>query len=159
MTPDKLRALAAEDPLKIADIIWRAAHRKGPGFFVTHVRQNSALRDLFHVGWPQYEQKRQGQVYLCTHPMQAGKTKIGCTRKGVGSRMRSLRSAGILEDFEVLHCVDHFDAHGLEARLHQFFGPRRIDREWFKLDRDMAKVLLDRYAAEDCELRTALLSA
>lgn len=73
--------------------------------------------------------------------------------------MRELRTAGVVGDFDLLQAIPHFDAHGLEARLHQHLAPRKVDREWFRVSTDWALVLLDRQAKDDRELRAQLLDS
>lgn len=139
--------------------LWAVAQKKGPFFYTKLLRTHPlALEHLAKMreGFDAMEQSKGGFVYVCTHPAFPGKVKIGCTRKDAASRVHELRTAGMIGTHELQGFVAHFDASGLEARVHKYFKLMRSEREWFKTTPEQALAALARHQRDDEYIRTAL---
>ena len=87
------------------------------------------LADMYYeqmqTGINAYCQQRSGWLYLCKHPMQTNIYKFGCTKESTETRAKTLRTAGVLGEFEVVWHLKVWDMFGLEAvtkqHLHQHF--------------------------------------
>lgn len=151
-------SLAEEYTLKI----WSAAQRKGPFFYKKFLESHPmALEHLnkMREGFEALTRNRGGYVYICTHPAFPGRIKIGSTRKEVAERVRGLRTAGVIGSYELQGFVPHFDAFGLEARLHRYFKPMQSEREWFRVTPEAGLIALHRHQRDDQYLRDALCDA
>lgn len=142
--------------------MWDVAQRKGPFFYTKFLRTHPLALDhlvKMREGFSAFSQARGGEVYVCTHPAFPGRIKIGSTRKSAAERVRGLRTAGIIGPYQLEGFVAHFDAFGLEARLHRYFKPMQTEREWFKATPEMGLSVLARHQREDQYLKDALCDA
>lgn len=95
-------------------------------------------------------------MYACTHAAYPGQVKIGMTGKQAKARIRELRTAGVVGEHKLEGAVAHFDAVGLEARLHAYFKPMQFEREWFRTQLPMVLALMHRFKEADDSMRRAL---
>lgn len=75
--------------------------------------------------------RRGGWVYLASVSSRRARYKIGMTRKSPVIRERSLNSAGVVDDLEIVEAFKVLDAPGVERFLHQFFSKHRHRKEFF----------------------------
>ncbi|MBO6564810.1 MAG: GIY-YIG nuclease family protein [Pseudomonadales bacterium] len=91
-------------------------------------------------------------VYLLTNPSMPNLVKIGKTnRESVDARLGELYTTGVPVPFDCAYaCKVDFNL-DVEARLHKAFEPSRINpqREFFEIDVDQARVILEILAVED----------
>lgn len=107
------------------------------------------LREAIEAGiglW--YEQSR-GHIYLAQNAGWPDVYKIGCTRKSVEQRMRSLNGEGLLTPWQVLGVWDVYDAHGLEAQVHRRISKKRLRGELFKGPVAELQEAIEQVLAED----------
>lgn len=142
--------------------LWEVAQRKGPFFYTNFLRHHPLALDhlaKMREGFDAMGRSRGGDVYICTHPAFPGRIKIGSTRKNARDRVHGLRTAGVIGPYELESFVSHFDAFGLEARMHRYFKPMQAEREWFRATPAMGLAVLTRHQREDQYLRDALCDA
>lgn len=150
---------ATSDAFEYAYKIWTTAHKRGPQFyqqFLQHCPEALEHLALLREGFAELGARRGGEVYACTHEAYPGQVKIGMTARQAGARVRELRTAGIVGEHRLEGVTAHFDAVGLEARLHAYFKPMRVEREWFRARLPMVLALMERFKVEDESMRSAL---
>jgi hypothetical protein len=76
-------------------------------------------RDALAEGLPLWLEAKAGHLYLAANASWPGLYKIGCTRRSVESRMRSLSGAGLPTPWLPVQIWAVHDAHGLEALAHK----------------------------------------
>lgn len=96
---------------------------EGPLFDIT--------MDKLPEGLAEWINDRKGYVYVAKNEAWPGLFKIGCTRRSVEARMRSLNNAGMATPWEAVVWWHTYDATALEARIHARLGALRMDRELF----------------------------
>ena len=74
-----------------------------------------------------------GIVYLLTHEIMPGLTKIGRTDQTVEDRMRSLNNTSVPFGFECFYAAEVKDSVDVEKRLHDAFQDLNIGKEFFKM--------------------------
>lgn len=84
---------------------------------------------------------REGYIYFAEAN---GKMKIGRSIKPE-DRIKDLSNAN--PDIKLVNQFHTFDAYGVELLVHQYFENRRIDREWFDINKDDIQTL---YEEIDC---------
>lgn len=89
------------------------------------------VREAVLEGLPDWVTKNKGYIYLAANPAWPGLHKIGCTRRGVEQRMRALSGEGVPTPWHCLHSWEVYDAHGLEAQVHQACAAFRVRGEIF----------------------------
>lgn len=97
----------------------------------------------------------EGWVYLVTNEAMPGYVKIGLTRQNdVDTRLRQLDTTAVPMPFECHFAARVPNCGKLENTLHFVFGgqrPRR-NREFFKIDPDLAKAIIELVALEATEV-------
>jgi hypothetical protein len=99
-----------------------------------------------------------GFVYLMTNPIMPGVVKIGLTRKDdVSERLRQLYTTGVALPVECVYSARVPDCGKLETVLHRVFGEKRVnkDREFFRADPDLAKLIIDLVKIEELAVSDA----
>lgn len=74
-------------------------------------------RDALVAGLPAWVAEHSGWLYLAANVSWPGCYKIGCTRRTVSSRMRSLSATGLVTPWVAVGSWWVYDAHGLEAKV------------------------------------------
>jgi hypothetical protein len=93
-----------------------------------------------------------GFVYVLTNAAMPGFVKIGLTRKDdISERLRQLDTTSVALPFECFYSARVPDCGKLEAVLHRVFGEKRIrpNREFFRADPDLAKLIIDLVKIEE----------
>lgn len=93
-----------------------------------------------------------GVVYLLTNEAMPGLVKIGMTEANDPSvRIDKLYQTNVPVPFECVLAMQVDDPRLVEAKLHQAFGPNRVNpkREFFKIDPDQAVAALSIAGGED----------
>ncbi len=83
-----------------------------------------------------YVLSRRGWVYIAYNRGYPGVLKVGRTSKTPTQRMRTLSSAGVLEEYECLRSMKFVDSHWAEARIHELLGVTRVRKEFFQASAD-----------------------
>jgi hypothetical protein len=99
-----------------------------------------------------------GIVYILTNAAMPGYVKIGLTRQDdVSERLRQLDNTSIPVPFECYHAARVPDCAKLERTLHFVFGENRArrSREFFTIDPDLAKAIIDLVALSPVEVSDA----
>ena len=97
----------------------------------------------------------EGFVYVLTNQAMPGYVKIGLTRgNDVASRMKQLDTTAVPLSFECHFAARVPDCAKLERTLHFVFGEKRArqSREFFKIEPDLAKAIIELVALEDVAL-------
>ena len=95
-----------------------------------------------------------GIVYILTNAAMPGYVKIGLTRNNdVALRVRQLDTTGVPLPFEVYFAANVPDCNTLERTLHFVFGEGRArkNREFFKINPDLAKAIIELVATDPIE--------
>lgn len=61
--------------------------------------------------------------------------KIGWTKRSVEERMNDFKT-GNAYDFDILYQMKSKWGTKVEKRLHEYYKSKRVNREWFKLDKE-----------------------
>lgn len=90
-------------------------------------------------------------VYVLTNPSMPGLIKIGRTDRDVEDRLDQLYTTGVPVPFECYYACRVEASKGWEGRLHRAFENSRVNpkREFFELEPDQAKIILEALALED----------
>lgn len=90
-------------------------------------------------------------VYILTNEAMPGYVKIGRTDTSVEQRMRELDKTSVPLPFQCYYAARVDDYQKVEKTLHTAFGDHRVrsNREFFKLDPYLAKVIIELLAIED----------
>lgn len=99
-----------------------------------------------------------GFVYILTNAAMPGYVKIGLTRQNdVGERVRQLDNTSIPVPFECYYAAHVPDCAKLERTLHFVFGEKRArkSREFFTIDPDLAKAIIDLVAESPLKVSDA----
>lgn len=99
-----------------------------------------------------------GIVYILTNAAMPGYVKIGLTQQNdVGDRVRQLDNTSIPVPFECYFAAHVPDCRKLERTLHFVFGERRArrNREFFTIDPDLAKAIVELVAVDEVALSDA----
>jgi hypothetical protein len=100
----------------------------------------------------------EGIVYILTNEAMPGYVKIGLTRQNdVGERVRQLDNTSIPVPFECYFAARVPDCSKLERTLHFVFGEKRArrSREFFTIDPDLAKAIIELVADTKIEVSDA----
>lgn len=87
-----------------------------------------------------------GIIYILTNPAIPDYIKIGYTaREDIKKRLNELYSTGVPFPFKLHYAVKVENAKEIESKLHKIFSIHRenMDREFFKMDPERAKLTLD----------------
>jgi hypothetical protein len=79
-------------------------------------------------------------VYLVVNTL--NHYKIGISSKSIDERLAQLMTANS-EHLNVVTTYNTEHARALEKMLHRYYGSKRIDREWFLLDKSDVKSFID----------------
>ena len=93
-----------------------------------------------------------GIVYILTNAAMPGYVKIGLTQQNdVADRIRQLDNTSIPVPFESYFAASVPDCRKLERTLHFVFGERRArrNREFFTIDPDLAKAIIELVAIDE----------
>ena len=99
-----------------------------------------------------------GIVYVLTNPAMEGLVKIGkTTQNDVTVRLSQLYTTGVPLPFDCKYAVKVADMTQVENALHLAFDPHRVNprREFFKIEADQARAILDLIKIEDVTPRIA----
>jgi hypothetical protein len=99
-----------------------------------------------------------GIVYILTNAAMPGYVKIGLTQQDdVGDRVRQLDNTSIPVPFECYFAAHVPDCRKIERTLHFVFGERRArrNREFFTIDPDLAKAIIELVAVDEVALSDA----
>lgn len=99
-----------------------------------------------------------GTVYVLTNAAMPGYVKIGLTQHNdVGERVRQLDNTSIPVPFECYFAAHVPDCRKLERTLHFVFGGHRSrrNREFFTIDPDLAKAIIELVAVDEVPLSDA----
>lgn len=91
-----------------------------------------------------------GYVYILSNPAMPGLHKIGKTTRSSQARAHELYQTGVPAPFKVEYEVFSPDCSWLERAVHEELSDSREDfsREFFRVDRDEARYVLDRLHVE-----------
>ncbi len=64
--------------------------------------------------------------------------KIGRTAKNPFERAKTLSSAGVLHDYDILFSLKFFNQYLAEKKIHQILSSHRIKKEFFSIDENTA---------------------
>jgi hypothetical protein len=99
-----------------------------------------------------------GIVYILTNEAMPGYVKIGLTQQDdVGDRVRQLDNTSIPIPFECYFAAHVPDCRKVERTLHFVFGERRArrNREFFTIDPDLAKAIIELVAIDKVSVTDA----
>jgi hypothetical protein len=99
-----------------------------------------------------------GIVYILTNEAMPGYVKIGLTQQNdVGERVRQLDNTSLPMPFECYFAAHVPDCRKVERTLHFVFGERRArrNREFFTIDPDLAKAIIELVAIDQVKLSDA----
>jgi hypothetical protein len=99
-----------------------------------------------------------GIVYILTNEAMPGYVKIGLTQQDdVGDRVRQLDNTSIPVPFECYFAAHVPDCRKVERTLHFVFGEQRArrNREFFTIDPDLAKAIIELVAIDKVSLTDA----
>lgn len=90
-------------------------------------------RDALVSGLPEWVAQRQGWIYLAHNDSWPGLYKLGCTRKGLDSRLSrsGLNRIGLVTEWKAVALWKVYDAHGLERQAHQRCRSKQHSSEMF----------------------------
>ena len=91
-------------------------------------------------------------LYVLTNPSMPNICKIGRTdRESIDTRLRELYTTGVPVPFECYYAAKVNSDLNVEKNLHAAFEPSRVNpsREFFEIDPEQAKVILEMLAVED----------
>ncbi|MCW3797374.1 GIY-YIG nuclease family protein [Sphingomonas sp. BN140010] len=97
-------------------------------------------------------------MYVLTNEAMPGYVKLGLTQgDDVMSRVRQLDTTAVPLPFECYFAAKVPDCARLERTLHFVFGERRVrrSREFFQIEPDLAKAIIELVAIEDVQLSDA----
>lgn len=86
-----------------------------------------------------FVQKRKGFLYVIEHPDRVGLLKLGRTSKDPFVRAKTLSTAGILGDFNVLWITEFANASWAEAQVHKSLSVFNEGKEFFRVSLSQAK--------------------
>ena len=86
-----------------------------------------------------FTQKNRGFVYIMKNPAVPDLLKVGRTAKNPFVRALTLKTAGALGSFEPVWVDEFCNAAWAETLVHQKLNAYCHDREWFRVDLDLAK--------------------
>jgi hypothetical protein len=95
------------------------------------------VRDTIIEGFPLWKQKFQGFLYLASNEGWPGLHKIGCTRRTVERRLKSLNSAGVPTPWVAVQTWYVYDAPSLEAKIHRACSQWRVRSEIFNASKEL----------------------
>lgn len=107
------------------------------------------IRESIIEGLPLWHAQSRGQLYLAQNDGWPDVYKIGCTRKSVEQRMRSLNGEGLLTPWQVLGVWEVYDAHGLEAQVHRKIANKCLRGELFQGPVPELKTAIEQVLAYD----------
>ena len=96
----------------------------------------------------------EGLVYVLTNEAMPGYTKIGLTRANdVTARLKQLDTTSVPLPFECVFAAKVPDCRKVERTLHFVFGEKRarLGREFFRVDPDVVRAILELVAVRDVE--------
>lgn len=123
--------------------------RKGQSLPIDEGPVGDLLLDALNEGWATWFDQKKGRVYLAGNVSWPGLYKIGCTRRSVASRMASLSGAGLPTPWVCIHSWEVFDAHAIEAAIHQACKEYRLKRELFHASVEELVSRIEHVIAED----------
>lgn len=91
-------------------------------------------REVLVEGLALWVAQHRGWVYLAHNEAWPGVFKIGCTRKGINSRMLGLNRTGVVTAWRALITWEGYDAFGMETRAHGQCKAFSMGAEMFKAD-------------------------
>jgi hypothetical protein len=115
-------------------------------------------RDALAEGLPLWLEAKAGHLYLAANASWPGLFKLGCTRRSIASRMRSLSGAGVPTPWVAAHTWTVHDAHGLEALVHRECEQWRVEKELFHAPVTTLIATVDSVVAREREALTKELS-
>jgi len=101
-------------------------------------------------------------VYVLTNQAMPGLIKVGITgAEDVETRMKSLGQSGVPLPFECYYAAEVEDAQSVEKAMHAAFDELRVrrGREFFELDPNKAKVIIELLAVRDVTPRDDVVSS
>ncbi len=116
-------------------------------------------RDALAEGLPLWLKAKAGHLYLAVNASWPSLFKLGCTRKSIESRMKSLNGAGLPTPWVEAKVWEVYDAYGLESLVHRACAQWRClnDKELFHAPFDALVVIVDEIVQGDrVRLRKAL---
>jgi len=102
------------------------------------------------------------KVYVLTNQAMPGLIKVGITgAEDVETRMKSLDQSGVPLPFECYYAAEVEDAQAVEKAIHAAFDELRVrrGREFFELDPNKAKVIIELLAVRDVTPRDDVVSS
>lgn len=103
------------------------------------VNLSSLLIELNSREFYLYSQKRKGYIYAIQHPSIANALKIGRTAKSPFIRAKTLGTAGVLGNFDVIWCAEFINASWAEQQVHKLLKGHHREKEFFNISVEMAK--------------------
>lgn len=107
-------------------------------------------RDFAARAVQKHQARRQGIVYVVVNPVNAHWFKVGVTGKCLNTRLRSLRTAGVVGQFievDQIHALDRFGAEGRAHKAMNLLSERH--KEFFVTDWKTACRVLRNSVEED----------
>ncbi len=102
------------------------------------------------------------KVYVLTNQAMPGLIKVGITgAEDVETRMKSLDQSGVPLPFECYYAAEVEDAKAVEKAIHAAFDELRVrkGREFFELDPNKAKVIIELLAVRDVTPREEVVAS
>jgi len=99
-----------------------------------------------------FVQARKGYVYAIEHPDRRGLLKIGRTSKNPFVRAKSLGTAGILGNFNVLWVAEYANSSWAEATIHKLLSEYHFEKEFYSINLDQAKEVLNAITVKENKL-------
>ena len=96
-----------------------------------------------------FVQKRKGYTYAMQHPDRQGLLKIGRTAKNPFIRAKTLGTAGILGDFELLWVAEFANAAWAEAAIHKSLSSFNEGKEFFRVSLSQVKEIFILHTAKE----------
>jgi hypothetical protein len=138
------------DPLTAASRAVKLA-RAGTPLYFEDGPVGDLERDALAEGLPLWLNAKAGYLYLAVNASWPGLFKLGCTRKSIESRMKTLSGAGLPTPWVDAKIWEVYDAHGLEALVHRACSQWRSldDKELFHAPFDVLVGIVDEIVQGD----------
>jgi len=103
-----------------------------------------------------FVQRRKGYVYAVTNSDLDGWIKIGRTSKNPFERAFKLKTAGTHGSFDVIWTAFYLNSSWAEAEIHRKLHGYHSDREWFYINIDVVKPIMDSVLTLESQVTSTL---
>ena len=117
-------------PVTLAKRVLDHARKERP-FEIPEGQLGDDVVERLIEGFEQLIAEQEGFIYLASNAAWPGLYKVGCTRKSVDARMRSLAGAGVATAWHCHLAWPVYDTYGLEALAHKACRGYHAQKEFF----------------------------